>query len=120
MGVVVRCLLLYPTCLVVAAEVAGYLSSWKVYQYRLVVVAVVVVWEYIHAGMGAVLLLGAVVREGAVLLVTVLLPVAVVQERTALLPVAVVQERTALLLATVLLPGAVHRRQFRRSRNQSL
>ena len=41
MGVVVRCLLLYPTCLVVA-EVAGYLSSWKVYQYRLVVVAVVV------------------------------------------------------------------------------
>jgi hypothetical protein len=42
MGVVVRCLLLYPTCLVVAAEVAGYLSSWKVYQYRLVVVAVVV------------------------------------------------------------------------------
>jgi hypothetical protein len=102
MGVVVRCLLLYPTCLVVAAEVAGYLSSWKVYQYRLVVVAVVVVWEYIHAGMGAVLLLGAV------LLVTVLLPV------------AVVQERTALLLATVLLPGAVHRRQFRRSRNQSL
>ena len=113
MGVVVRCLLLYPTCLVVAAEVAGYLSSWKVYQYRLVVVAVVVDWEYIHAGMGAVLLLGAVllvavVREGAVLLVAVLLPV------------AVVQERTVLLLATVLLPGAVHRRQFRRSRNQSL
>jgi len=44
MGVVVRCLLLYPTCLVVAVvtEVDGYLSSWKVYQYRLVVVAVVV------------------------------------------------------------------------------
>ena len=119
MGVVVRCLLLYPTCLVVAAEVAGYLSSWKVYQYRLVVVAVVVVWEYIHAGMGAVLLLGAVllvavVREGAVLLVAVLLLVA------DLLLVAVVQERTALLLVTVLLPGAVHRRQFRLSRNQSL
>jgi len=43
MGVVVRCLLLYPTCLVVVVtEVDGYLSSWKVYQYRLVVVAVVV------------------------------------------------------------------------------
>ena len=108
MGVVVRCLLLYPTCLVVAAEVAGYLSSWKVYQYRLVVVAVVVDWKYIHAGMEAVLLLVAVVREGAVLLVAVLLLV------------AVVQERTALLLVTVLLPGAVHRRQFRLSRNQSL
>jgi hypothetical protein len=58
MGVVVRCLLLYPTCLVVVAEVAGYLTSWKVYQYRLVVVAVVVDWKYIHAGMGAGLLLG--------------------------------------------------------------
>ena len=42
MGVVVRRLLLYPTCLVVVAEVAGYLTSLKVYQYRLVVVAVVV------------------------------------------------------------------------------
>ena len=105
--------MLYPTCLVVVTEVDGYLTSWKVYQYRLVVVAVVVVWEYIHAGMGAVLLLGAVllvavVRKGAVLLVAVLLLV------------AVVQEGTVLLLVTVLLPGAVHRRQFRRSRNQSL
>ena len=124
MGVVVRCLLLYPTCLVVVAEVAGYLSSWKVYQYRLVVVAVVAVWEYIHAGMGAVLLLGAVllvvvVREGAVLLVAVVREGAVLLVAVLLL-VAVVQERTALLLVTVLLPGAVHRRQFRLSRNQSL
>ena len=119
MGVVVRCLLLYPTCLVVVAEVAGYLSSWKVYQYRLVVVAVVVVWEYIHAGMGAVLLLGAVLL-GAVLLVAVVREGVVLLPMAVLLPVAVVQERTVLLLATVLLPGAVHRRQFRRSRNQSL
>jgi len=118
MGVVVRCLLLYPTCLVVAAEVAGYLSSWKVYQYRLVVVAVVVDWKYIHAGMEAVLLLGAVLL-GAVLLVAVVRAGAVLLVAVLFL-VAVVQERTALLLATVLLPGAVHRRQFRRSRNQSL
>ena len=52
-------------------------------------------------------LLGAVVREGAALLVAVLL-------------VAVVREGAVLLLVTVLLPGAVHRRQFRLSRNQSL